>query len=77
MTAVDYRNFPRSDVFVLCVISLLIAAKLEEAISPSYLKMISLLSEAEQKTIDKEMLVDLELKILTTLEFNFNLPGPC
>ena len=50
---------------------MLIAAKLEEAISPSFLKMLSLVPEAEKQEIDREKLVDMELKIVTLLNFDF------
>jgi hypothetical protein len=42
-----YKNFARKDIFTLTIISLLIAAKLEEAIAPSFLKMLSMVSESE------------------------------
>lgn len=71
LLAVGYQNFPRKDVFTLTIISLLIAAKLEEAISPSFLKMLSLVPEAEKQEIDRDKLVDMELKIVTLLNFDF------
>ena len=59
--AVGYKNFHRKDIFTLTIISLLIAAKLEEAIAPSFLKMLSLVPESEPQGITKEKLVEMEL----------------
>jgi hypothetical protein len=48
LLAIGYENFPRTEVLTLTIISLLIAAKLEEPIAPSFLKMLSLVPEAEK-----------------------------
>jgi hypothetical protein len=40
------------------------AAKLEQPISPSFAKMISLLTEKERAEITKEKLIETEKKIL-------------
>ena len=77
LLAIGFHNFPRNEVFSLTIISLLIAAKLEEAITPSFLKMISLVPEAEKNNITKEKLVDLEVSIIQVLDFNFQVTGPC
>ncbi len=60
----------------LAVICILMAAKLEQPISPSFSKMISLLSVDEQKFVNKQSLIDLEAQILIKLGFDFNFPGP-
>jgi hypothetical protein len=52
------------------------AAKLEQPIQPSFMRMISLLTEEEQDLVSKEALIDLEVQILTTLGFDFSYPGP-
>jgi hypothetical protein len=60
----------------LATISMLLAAKLEQPISPSFQRMISLLSDDEQKLVTKKGLIDLEADILFRLGFDFNFPGP-
>lgn len=52
------------------------AAKLEQPISPSFTRMISLLTEEEKKSVTKQKLIDLETNILITFGFDFNFPGP-
>lgn len=48
-----YQNFPREQVITLSTISTLMAAKLEQPISPSFSRMISLLSSDEQQIVTK------------------------
>jgi hypothetical protein len=52
------------------------SAKLEQPISPSFTRMINLLSLEEKKTVTKQSLIDLESDILIKLGFDFNFPGP-
>jgi hypothetical protein len=52
------------------------SAKLEQPISPSFSRMISLLTDEEQKLVTKKELIDLEANILVALGFDFNFPGP-
>lgn len=52
------------------------AAKLEQPISPSFTRMISLLTEEEKKSVTKQKLMDLETNILIMFGFDFNFPGP-
>jgi hypothetical protein len=52
------------------------SAKLEQPISPSFSRMISLLTDEEQKLVSKKELIDLEENILVALGFDFNFPGP-
>lgn len=47
LARVGHWNFPRDQVCLLATISMLMAAKLEQPISPSFVRMISLLSEDE------------------------------
>ena len=60
----------------LATISMLLAAKLEQPISPSFSRMISLLSEDEKKNVSKKQLIELESEILITMGFDYNFPGP-
>ena len=55
---------------------MLIAAKLEQPISPSFTRMINLLSEDEKKNLTKQSLIDLVADILITMGFDYNFPGP-
>jgi len=48
------------NLFTLGATVLLIAAKLEQPISPSFNRMLALLPASEQKDITKQKLVDLE-----------------
>jgi hypothetical protein len=39
--------------------------------------MLTLVPEAEKQQVDKDKLTDLEIKILSALNFNFQIAGPC
>jgi hypothetical protein len=52
------------------------SAKLEQPISPSFSRMISLLSAEEQKSVTKASLIEMEADILIRLGFDFNFAGP-
>ena len=60
----------------LATVSMLMAAKLEYPISPSFTRMINLLSEDEKRNITKQSLIDLEADILIKMGFDYNFPGP-
>ena len=49
-------------MIALATISVLMSAKLEQPISPSFSRMISLLTDEEQKLVSKKELIDLESK---------------
>jgi len=51
MTGVD--NFDKHLVAHLATISVLMSAKLEQPISPSFTRMVNLLSSEEKKTVTK------------------------
>jgi len=68
--------FPKGTACSLATISVLMSAKLEQPISPSFTRMINLLNSDEKKTITKQGLIDLEADILIKLGFDFNFPGP-
>jgi hypothetical protein len=52
------------------------SAKLEQPISPSFSRMISLLTSDEKTRVTKQSLINLEAEILMKLGFDFNFPGP-
>jgi hypothetical protein len=60
----------------LATVSMLVAAKLEQPISPSFSRMISLLSDDEKKNVTKKQLIELEADILVVMGFDYNFPGP-
>ena len=74
--AIGVQNFMKHQVVNLATISILMAAKLEQPISPSFTRMINLLTEDEKKFVSKQQLIDLEYHILQILGFDFNFPGP-
>ena len=51
--AIGVENFPKLKMVNLATVCSLMAAKLEQPISPSFSRMITLLSEAEQKHVTK------------------------
>lgn len=71
-----FECFPRDHMTQLATVCMLMAAKLEQPISPSFSRMIYLLHDDERMYISKEALIKLEAQILVTLGFDFNFPGP-
>ena len=55
----------------LATICVLMSAKLEQPISPSFNRMISLLDDDEKTRITKQDLIDLEADIMNRLQFEF------
>ena len=51
---IGYQNFPRPQVLNLSVICVLMSAKLEQPISPSFTRMINLLPKEEKSGVTKE-----------------------
>jgi len=64
------------DLAHLAAISILIAAKIEQPISPSFTRMISLLPGHYKTRTHKRDLIDLELKIIYALEYSMHWVGP-
>jgi hypothetical protein len=73
---VGAQNFPKSQMVSLSTVCVLMSAKLEQPISPSFTRMISLLTDEEKKYVNKQTLIDLEAQILIKMGFDFNFPGP-
>lgn len=76
ITAIGYKNFQREALCLLAVTSLLLAAKLEEAMGPNFYRMIKLLTQQEQKRVSKNNICLMEMEILTVLGFDMNFPNP-
>jgi len=73
---IGVNTFNKNLCVHLATISVLMSAKLEQPISPSFTRMINLLSAEEKKIVTKSSLIDLESDILVKLGFDFNFPGP-
>ena len=73
---VGVPNFPKTMMVNLATICVLMSAKLEQPISPSFSRMINLLTDEEKENVTKKSLIDLEASILVKLGFDFNFPGP-
>ena len=56
--------------------SILIAAKLEEPIQPSFERMIKLVQRDWQLSIEKNAMIELEIDILNKLDWDMLRPGP-
>jgi len=61
---------------MLATTALLMAAKIEQPISPSFNRMINLLPESQRGRIRKYDLIELEEKIVFALEFDFHYSSP-
>ena len=66
----------REELPLLVATSTIIAAKLEQPMTPSIKRMIKLLTLEEQQGIEKESVLYLERQMLTTLSFDFSAPSP-
>jgi hypothetical protein len=51
------QNFNKNDCCKLATISVLMSAKVEQPISPSFSRMINLLNNDEKKSVTKEALI--------------------
>lgn len=70
------KNAEVPEIMLLATICLLLAAKLEQPMSPSFLRMISLLPEDKRAEVTKERLVALEETIIKELGFRMHFAGP-
>ena len=73
---IGHWTFKRKQACILATVSILMGAKMEEPISPSFNRMISLLDEEEQQLVSKKALINMEERILQTLGFDLIFPGP-
>ena len=76
LAVIGWSTYPREKMCILATVCMLMAAKLEQPISPSFSKMLGLLSEDEQKTITINQMINLEADILVKLSFDFNFASP-
>jgi hypothetical protein len=54
------QHFPKNQMVSLATICVLMSAKLEQPISPSFTRMINLLTDEEKKYVSKQSLIDIE-----------------
>ena len=76
LNTVGHWTIPDKKYVLLATIATLMSAKLEQDVSPSFNRMISLLTKQEQQYVTKNALIDLEQEIITMFGFDFNFPGP-
>lgn len=76
LSAVGHWTFPQEKIPALATISMLLAAKLDQPVQPSFARMIIHLSEEDKELVSKEILTDLEQDIITRFGFEFNFSGP-
>ena len=69
-----YQNTPNwVQMAAVCV---LMAAKLNQPVSPSFNRMIEQIPEDKRQAVSKSALIQLEFKIVTALEFELQWAGP-
>lgn len=76
LALIGWHTYPREKMCILATVCMLMAAKLEQPISPSFSKMMNLLSEDEQKCITIGQMINLEADVLVKLSFDFNFASP-
>lgn len=64
------------NLFAFAATVMLMGAKMEQPISPSFNRMLALLPSSEQSRITKRDLINLEEQILIALEFGIHYTGP-
>lgn len=76
LASVGHWTVPRNDISALYVVSILLAAKVEEAVQPNFNVMLSLLDEEDRGKVTKSDLIDMEAKVLVKFGFDFNFSNP-
>jgi hypothetical protein len=74
--SIDLKFVHKSELILYAVTSLIIAAKQEQPLSPSISRMVRLLTPNEQSIASKQAIIALEEKILSALDFDFNMVSP-
>ena len=60
----------------LAVICTLLGAKIEQPMHPSFNIMLKLLKETQNVTIDKKVILKMEMEILKSLQFSIHFVSP-
>ena len=76
LARVGHANIPKVKFLRLVIVVLLIGAKLEQTLAPSFSLMIELLDERDREKITIDSLYELEMEVLSTLSYDFEFPGP-
>lgn len=76
LCVIGHWNYPKDGDMALACVSLLLAAKLEEDVCPSFPNMVLLLTPLERRGLTKQKMEDLELDIITRFGYEFNYQGP-
>ena len=76
LSYLTFQNDKAPNLHTLAATSLLIAAKIEQPLKPSFELMIELLPELQRKRTSKRDLIDLEEKIVIALDFDFTYASP-
>lgn len=74
--AKDFKMVSKPSMILYVVTSLILAAKIEQPMTPSISRMLSLLSESEKLHASKEEVITLEEDIIKMLDFDFNFVSP-
>jgi hypothetical protein len=74
LSLVTQTNQQVPDMTHLALVCVLLAAKLEQPVSPSFNKMIALIPD--NKMIKKKTLIDLEHRLVFALQFSLQVCGP-
>lgn len=69
-------KFDERYITLLAVTVILMAAKIEQPISPSMQRMVNMISDEDRQTVNKQKIIQLEDDIIPALDFEFIIPGP-
>ena len=76
LASLSSKNNEVPETVLLATICLLLAAKLEQPMSPSFQRMINLLPEETRSAVTKQRLVEMEETIIKELNFQMHYAGP-
>lgn len=76
LASLSLKNQEVPDSVTLATICLLLAAKLEQPMSPSFQRMVNLLPEETRAAVTKQRLVAMEESIIKELNFQMHYAGP-
>jgi len=76
LSSILAKGKPVPNLYALGATVMLMGAKVEQPISPSFNRMLALLPTVEQKRINKQDLVNIEEQILIELQFSIHYTGP-
>ena len=74
--AIGIDKFAKNKIICLATVSLLLAAKMEDPLQPSFIRMIEKLPQQYKHLVTLNKLQDMEMDVLMVLGFDFSFPGP-